>query len=242
MKKNKIIIYIALLLISNFEKGRKCLAQDVDHQLWMNYALTVPINEEWTYGGDVGIRGLFSNYDWNQILIRPNVNYRINYVFSVSPAIGWFGTFNRSVGNLSELRFHQDFNVKWPDLGFAEFFYRLRVEQRWFFYQDPEIKNAFNWRFRALIGIETADIKLFGPTRPIYFQVLLEGFSSMEENAPEIFVDQARLHFAIGHRISQNLRYELYYIRQGSRLFARDGIDVSQNLYRLRLFHRLAKK
>jgi hypothetical protein len=217
-------------------------AQSVDHQLWMNYALKVPINEKWTYGGDVGLRGLISNYDWNQFFIRPNVNYRINYTFSVSPAIAWFSTFNRDAGNVNEFRIHQDFNAKWPDFGFIEFFYRIRFEQRFFFYQNDNYSNDFNLRVRALVGAETADIKLFGPKRPIYFQVIYEGFSTGKESALEVFLNQTRLHFALGHRLSKNFRYELHYIKQGSRLLREDGLKISQNIYRLRFFHRLAKK
>ena len=224
------------------KEAKNCFAQEIDHQLWMNYAITVPINEKWTYGGDVGLRGLISNYDWNQFLIRPNVNYRINYTFSVSPAIAWFSTLNRDTGNVNEFRIHQDFNAKWPDLGFIEFFYRIRIEQRFFFYQDDNYSNDFNLRVRALVGAETADIKLFGPKRPIYFQVIYEGFSTGEESALEVFVNQTRLHFALGHRLSKNFRYELHYIRQGSRLLREDGLGISQNIYRLRFFHRLPKK
>jgi len=219
------------------------MAQDeVDNQFWINYALTVPINEKWTYGGDVGLRGLISNYDWNQFLIRPNVNYRINYTFSVSPAMAWFKTLNRNGSNVNEFRIHQDFNAKWPDLGIVEFFYRIRLEQRWFLYQDGSIPNDFNLRARLLIGMETADINLFGDNRPIYFQVIYEGFSTGNESALEVFVNQTRFHVALGHRLSSRFRYELHYIRQGSRLLREEGLGISQNIYRLRLFHRLKSK
>lgn len=221
---------------------RNVTAQEVDHQLWTNYAVSVPVNEKFSYGGDAGIRGLVSNYDWNQVLIRPNVSYRFNYTFSVSPAMAWFGTFNNNASNVNEFRLHQDFNAKWPDLGPVEFFYRIRIEQRWFFYENPDLDNTFNWRFRGLIGMETEDIKVFGPKRPIYFQLIYEGFSTADRSAPEIFVNQTRFHMAMGHRLSNKFRYELHYIRQGSRLLADDGIDVSTNIYRLRLFHRIIPK
>ena len=239
LMKNK-RFFIAIIFV--FLSAKILFAQEVENQLWMNYALTVPVNEKWTYGGDVGLRGLISNYDWNQFLIRPNVNYRINYTFSISPAIAWFSTLNRDAGNINEFRIHQDFNAKWPDLGFIEFFWRLRIEQRWFFYQDEEFSYDFNLRLRALVGVETADISLFGPKRPIYFQIIYEGFTTVEETAVEIFVNQARLHFALGHRISEAFRYELHYIRQGSRLFVEDGLGISQNILQITFVPSVSKE
>ena len=242
MRLGKSIIFLVSLLCIIIVGYARLQAQEIDHQLWMNYAVTVPVNEKFSYGGDVGLRGLVSNYDWNQFLIRPNVNYRFNYIFSFSPAMAWFGTFNKNYYNVNEFRLHQDFNAKWPDLGIVEFFYRVRIEQRWFFYQSSDIDNTFNWRLRGLIGMETEDIKVFGGQRPIYFQLIYEGFQTVERNATEVFVNQTRFHMAIGHRLSKVFRYELHYIRQGSRLLAEDGIAISQNIYRLRLFHRIIPK
>ena len=215
------------------------MSQEVDHQFWMNYAISIPINKKWSYGGDVGIRGVGSNRDWSQILIRPAVTYRFKQPFSVAGAIAWFGTFNNGEYNISEFRIHQDFNVKWPDLGVIAFFYRIRMEERFFFYQR-DVPNSFKVRLRGLIGVETQDLNWFGSKRPIYFQSIFEGFKTLDRTeANEIFINQTRLHFAFGHRISGSFRYELHYITQGSRLFFEDGIKAAQNIYRIRLFHRL---
>ncbi len=217
-------------------------SQNVDHQFWMNYALTVPVNQKFSYGGDVGLRGLGSNRDWNQILIRPTVTYRFKYPISVAGAMAWFGTFNNGNYNVTEFRIHQDFNLKWPDLGFLELFYRVRIEERFFFYQ-AEIDNSFTVRLRGLIGIESQDFTWFGSKRPIYFQGIYEGFKTLgDESANEVFINQVRIHFAFGHRLSKRFRYELHYIAQRSRLFADDGLSTSQNIYRIRLFHRLPGK
>jgi hypothetical protein len=196
------------------------------------------VNQKISYGGDAGLRGFVSNRDWNQILIRPTFNYRFNYTFSLAGAIAWFGTFNRDLDNINEFRIHQDLNIKWPDFGVVEFFYRLRIEQRWFFYSS--IPNDFNVRIRYLIGAETKDFNIFGPKRPIYFQVIFEGFKTLnDESAVDVFINQTRFHFALGHRISNRFRYELHYIRQGSREYVDEGLQISQNIYRIRTFHRL---
>ena len=102
-------ILLLILFISPITKGKE---EEVDSQLWLNYALTVQASQKLSYGGDVGFRGFISNKDWNQILIRPTVTYRFNYTFSAAGAIAWFGTFNEGVDNINEFRIHQDFNAK----------------------------------------------------------------------------------------------------------------------------------
>jgi hypothetical protein len=209
----------------------------------MNYAWTVPLDDKLSWGGDAGLRGLISNYEWNQFLIRPNVTYRFNYPVSVQGAMAWFSTMNRGVPNVNEFRLHQDLNFKWPDFGWVEFFWRLRVEERWFFYQYTELPNDFKVRVRYLLGLETTDLSFLGSKRPIYFISILEGFKTISgEEAAEVFINQTRLHFAIGHRVSPTFTWEFHYIRQASREGEDQGLEVSQNIYRIRTFHRILKK
>jgi len=216
--------------------------ENVENQLWINYTLTVPVTENLSYGGDIGFRGFISNYEWNQVLIRPAINYRFNQMYAVAGAVAWFRTANREYPNVNEFRIHQDFNLKWPDLGFLVLFYRVRVEERFFFYQSG-IENSITVRLRGLIGIESQDITWFGSKRPIYFQAIYEGFKTVgDESSYEVFVNQVRIHLAFGHRISKGFRYELHYIAQKSRLFSDDGLRTSQNIFRVRLFQRLPGK
>lgn len=242
MNRLKICLLFTVFTLVEISDKNVTFAQGVDNQFWINYAVSIPINKKWSYGGDMGLRGFISNYSWNQILIRPNVSYRINNTFGVSPAVAWFSTFNKDIGNVNEFRIHQDVTANWPDLGFIKFFYRVRLEQRFFFFEDEEIENRFNIRLRGLIGFETADIKIGNAKRPIYFQSIFEGFTTVEESAGEVFVNQTRFHLAFGHRLSSSVRYELHYIRQGSRVSAEDGINLAQNILRVRFFHRINNK
>ncbi len=230
------ILAIAFLFFSL--SGR---AQDVDNQLWINYALTVPVSTNFSYGGDIGVRGLVSNQDWNQLLIRPTATYRFNQTVGVAGAVALFSTFNRDVKNLYEFRIHQDLNIRGPDLSVLSLFYRLRIEERFFFYEN--LPNDFNVRVRYLIGIESQDFTFLGSKRPIYFQAIWEGFKTLgDESAYQIFINSVRIHFAFGHRISNKFRYELHYITQRSRQFSDSGLETTQNIYRIRLFHRIDKK
>lgn len=216
-------------------------AQEIDNQLWINYALTVPVTTNFSYGGDAGFRGFISNKDWNQVLVRPTATYRWNRTFAAAGAVALFSTFNKDDDNLYEFRIQQDFNVNWPDLSLLELFYRLRIEERFFFYES--LPNNFNIRVRLLAGLETQDFRLGEGKRPFYFQIMFEGFRTVaDDSSYEVFVNQTRADFSFGHRLSNSFRYEIHYIRQSSRLFADDGLETSQNILRIRLFHRLPMK
>jgi len=215
-------------------------SQSKGAQLWLNYALNVKTDSDFSYGGDVGLRGLITDRNWTQFLIRPAVTYNINRTFSVAGAVAVFQTFNRDGYNLAEFRTHQDFNARWPRLSVLSIYYRVRIEQRWLFYQN--FPNDFEVRGRLLLGVQSKDFTWLGEKIPIYFHVIWEGFNTLtNESAVEFYVNQTRLHFAFGQRISEQFKYEIHYIWQRSRLLADDGLQTSQNVIRIRAFHTILK-
>jgi len=74
--RKTLIILILLVPLSGFTQ--------VDHQLWLDYNVNVPVNTRFSYGGDIGFRGFVSNIDWNQIYLRPQVRYRFNSTFMLA--------------------------------------------------------------------------------------------------------------------------------------------------------------
>ena len=229
------VLVLGLLALSN----ARLSAQDLDNQLWMNYAVKVPVSDRLSWGGDTGVRGIFTDLGWYQVLVRPDVSYQFKESASVAGALAWFGTFNEGSSSINEFRLHQELSAQWPDLDAVHLFYRFRIEERFFFYKG-DIPNEFRVRLRGLVGARTKDLTWFGAKRPIYFETLLEGFKTIkDEEALEILINRARLHAAFGHRISKSFRYELHYIYQGSTLFTGDGLETSQNIFRIRLFHTL---
>ena len=215
----------------------KAQNETIDNQLWMDYSLSYEKSSKLSLGGDMGFRGLISNYDWNQFYIRPAITFRSKYALSFTGAIAYFHTDNKSLPNINEFRVHEQIKFKWPDLGMVELFYRIRLEQRFFQYSD-DIDSEFNSRLRLLFGIESRDFNWLGSKSPIYFVGTLEVFKTLgEENSSETFINQFRFDFAFGHRISNKFRYEIHYIAQQSKLFRRDGSEAFQNILRVRFLH-----
>jgi len=186
----------------------------------------------------LGFRGFISNEDWNQIKIRPTANYTFSKKFTGGFAVALFTTFNVGAGNVNEFRMHQELNFRWPDLNILRLFYRVRVEERFFKYQ--ELPNDSDIRLRLLVGAQSKDFHIFKLKNSFYLQVLFEGFQSFSNLDPsEVFINRTRTYFALGHWFSNDVRFEFHFIRQRSRLYAEDGFITTQNIFRLRLFHNI---
>lgn len=240
-RRDAILIIAFIYLISGGSRSSK--GQDIDEQLWMDYNYTVPLSEKFLLVGNAGIRGLISNVDWNQFIVRPGARYMMNESFNISSSLALFSTFNKDLPNVHEFRFTLDFNAEGPDLLYVIPLYRLRFENRSFFYDS--IPNENRWRGRLLVGLESMDIKTFREDRFIYLQGFWEGFQTLDqEEAPEFFVNRARVHAVFGHKLSRKFRYEIQYIWQRSRQFEGDDLQSTQNVIRLRVYHRMgsAKK
>lgn len=215
----------------------KAQLETKDRQLWSDYFMTYHKSSKLSFGGDLGIRGFISNYDWNQYYIRPAVTFRSKYALSFTGALAYFHTNNKSSPNINEFRAHEQIKFKWPDLGIIELFYRLRLEQRFFNY-SYELQNEFNSRLRLLFGMESRDFTWLGPRSPIYFIGTIEGFKTLgEENSTETFINQFRFDLAFGQRVNDRFRYEIHYIAQQSKLFRKDGSEALQKILRVRFLH-----
>ena len=236
MTQKQVLLLCGVLLM-----GFCLRAQKADNKLWMNFALKVPTSEKFSYGGDVGFRHILSEGDWKQFLIRPTVTYRLSPVFALGGALAYFKTYSGNTANLNEFRIHQEVNMNWPDFGFARLSFRLRLEERYFTYEN--LPDDFSFRVWLLGQARTKDLTFLGERRPIYFKLIYEGFESLnEEDDVEFFINNTRVHMAFGHRLSPAWRYEFHYIRQQSRLISTGSFTLSQNIFRLRVFYTLFEK
>jgi hypothetical protein len=219
---------------------------DVDFQFWTDYNYNAPLTNKFSLAGDIGFRGFISNNDWNQVYIRPGVRHNFNKYFGLAGSLAGFLTFNRDNYNLYEFRVTTDANVRWPDFKVLNISWRVRMENRTFFFQGTEafeesIENI--WRFRILVSINSKRFNVFSQKRAIYFQLQYEPFRTFGDDSEyEVFINQTRLHAIFGHRISSAFGYDLQYIWQSSRASAEYDLQTTQNLFRVRFYHRIKKK
>jgi hypothetical protein len=235
------ILIFGLVTCCLFTTVKKSPAQETDYQFWTDYNYSYQLSQKVFLVGDVGLRGFISDVDWNQVYIRPGVRYRFNKTVNVAGSLASFNTFNLDDYNLSEFRVTADVNVKWPDMGVIDFTYRGRIENRTFFRQEGSNEN--NFRGRLLISINTKRFNAFSQKRSIYFKAQVEPFYTFGvESQDEVFINQTRVYAIFGHYISQKFGYDIQYIWQQTRISAEDPLQVSQNILRIRFYHRIPRK
>ena len=165
------------------------------------------------------------------------MHYTLSPFFKTSGGIGSFNTFNKQISNTYEVRFFQDMHVSWPDIGWVDFYHRFRFEERFFFYTTLE--NDFSIRGRYLFRARTTDFRLIGKSKSFYLKGMWELFVPFDKSAGELFINNQRFYAAIGQRISDRFRYEVFYIWQKSKEFVDDGFETAENIFRLRFYYTL---
>lgn len=228
---NVFLIFLAFLWPS------KGICQDKsgsDFHFWSDISLIHHFSAKWSYTGDMGARGLLSDRDWNMLYLRPTIRWRLTSSFDLRGGLSVFQTWNKDITNQTELRMHQEANLKWPNLAGFVFKHMVRFEERFFF--NENIENEFSARFRYRPSMETPDFKIFGIQRPFYGLISLDMFFPMGNIAAEIYVNNYRILCGLGNRISDKLRIELHYFWQRSRLLTGDGFKTAENVLRIRFF------
>lgn len=226
------VLFVLSLLSAHAQEDN-----DVEFQLWLDHVMWHPVSKKMRVGGDIGARGFVSNSDWNQLYLRPAMQYKFNKNLTGATGISYWRTNNKydGVDNVNELRFHQDIElVDWPKLGFVKLYFRLRFEERFFFYQS--IPNDWYMRARYMPGIQTNDFKI--GSQIFFLMGLAEGFKPIINNSsPEIFIDRFRVKGIVAHKFKPNWRYEIHFLLQNSRVLSDDGFERANNIIRIRLFH-----
>ena len=77
-----------------------------DFQFWADYNIGYRIDDRWSIGGDIGARGVLSNSEWNQFLLRPGVSYRVADWFTPTVGAAVFSTLSDISDNVNEFRLY----------------------------------------------------------------------------------------------------------------------------------------
>lgn len=232
LKLQTIFFTVALLTSSTIIR-----AQNDNFMLWSDYNLVI-VKNSFLFGGDVGVRGLLTDPGFNQFVFRPTMWYKANPTFTFGAGAGLFSSILSNGFNYHEFRLQQEVTAKWPNFSWGSMITRLRIDERYFFYNNEVGGNEFNGRIRPMIGIKTKAFDIFNCEKPIYFQTHWEGFQNFDEAAiTEILVNNTRLYLSFGQQISKGFKYEIHYIWQQSGLFNDFGINTQQHIIRLRIFH-----
>lgn len=187
--------------------------QDTNLHAWFMYFGDHPVSDKWGVHLESQIRRADAGLTWQQLLIRPGVNYQLNkhvlltagYAFVRTSPYGDF----RGRAAFPEHRFFQQALIK-HGAGKVSFQHRLRLEQRLIGPDNWESRNRFRYMLRADIPlpIKTARGKPFG------IAIYDEPFFHFGPNRGIRYLDQNRAYAAFTYKVSKFNRLEFGYLHQ----------------------------
>jgi len=202
-------------------------AKDVDNtNMWLNYVGDHPFGDS-PWGLHLEAQNRLSDWgdDWQQLLLRIALNYKIDDQNSVAGGYAFVETFPYgdlpSPAKFDEHRIYEQYiyKNKWAGLDWQ---HRFRLEQR--FIEDLakanwRYENRFRYMLRTTVPL-TADKKW-------YVALWDEAFLSFGGNVDKNNFDQNRAFAGIGHKLTDFSALEVGYLEQT--LQKRGGVNWENN-------------
>lgn len=225
---------ILLLLLYSFTY--KTFGQGIqDHNInnWLMYFGDHPVSQNWGIHLEAQIRRSDVGLTWQQLLLRPGVNYQINKYLLLTGGYAYARSWpygDHPSGNVvvPEHRFFEQLIVK-HKVGAVTIQHRLREEQR-LIGQVPirdadvagwETRNRFRYMLRGDIPLPIGSKKRFG------LALYDEFFVQFGANRGPRYLDQNRAYAALTWKATDNNRFEFGYLHQY--VPQRNGIVTEQN-------------
>jgi len=230
---------ILSLLASLIMAGHAADRHADNYNLWLNYVGDHPLfGSPWGVHLEVQNRREDWGNEWQQLLIRPGINYTINPNLSVSA--GWAFVKTYPYGELpvdhefDEHRAWQQLSWKMSFFG-LEWQHRFRLEQRWieelarsgseWSTENWRLENRFRYMLRTTLPL-TQD-------KRTYLAIWDEVFLNFGGNINKNHFDQNRAFVGIGRKLSPHTRLELGYMEQ---TIQRRGGDKWENNHTVSLW------
>lgn len=206
MKKN-IILGISLLLLSS-----NILAQKEENLgNWIMYFGTHKLNDKLSLHYETQLRNYKVTSNFNQLLPRVGVNYKIDDNAMVTAGYALIPTQSEFESGWNETmsvenRIWQQFILR-NKVGSISLRHRYRLEQRWI-----EKDNLTNYKNRARYMI-SAKIPL---SNKVDFPLFLSIYDEIFLNISDTPFDQNRLFGALGFQVNKNMNIQAGYLRHRS--------------------------
>ena len=212
----KLILSIAAIALSLGSLSAADQHAD-NYNFWLNYVGDHPL-----FGGPWGVHLEIQNRredwgdEWQQLLIRPGINYTISPTLSVSAGYGYVKTY--PYGELpvahafDEHRLWEQVICKMNLLG-LEWQHRLRLEQRWIEEQN-KAGDTTNWRGENRLRYMLRTNIPITQDKKTYVAVWDEVFLNFGGNILKNNFDQNRAFIGIGRKLTPTTRLEVGFMEQ----------------------------
>lgn len=214
MKKLLLLLITSLLAFSSASAGD----QHADnYNLWLNYVGDHPLFDS-PWGAHLEMQNRREDWgdEWQQLLIRPGINYTISPTLTVSAGYAYVKTY--PYGDLpvahefDEHRIWEQVIFKMNALG-LEWQHRLRLEQRWIEEQNKAGVTT-NWRGENRLRYMLRTNIPITQDKKTYVAIWNEVFLNFGGNILKNNFDQNRAFIGIGHKLTPTTRLEVGFMEQ----------------------------
>jgi hypothetical protein len=219
MKKLYVTLIVCLPFVSFAQNDR---VRDENTIAWAQLFLTTKLSNKWDALVEYQWRRTNGLKHWQQSLLRTGLQYKLDKQLSFAIGYAWIETFAygdyplASSGTFPEHRIHEQVQFK-NSLGALSLMQRLRIEQRWVSrVQANTNRKIEDWiysnRFRHLLRLQHPVIQ--NNNFNLYGALADEVFISAGKNVGANVLDQNRIMFILGSKLSNQLSVEAGYINQ----------------------------
>ncbi len=194
---------------------------DSNLNLWLNYVGDHPLGDT-PWGLHLEVQNRRSDFadDWQQLLLRPGLNYQISPTLSVSA--GWAYVKTWPYGDypvahaFPEQRAWQQVQHQFKFIG-LDWTQRLRLEQRWLGEMAQDAGGDWdvaNWRYENRLRYLLRTNVPLTESGKTYLAVWNEVFFNFGNNVVGNDFDQNRAFIGIGQKLTDTTRLEIGFMEQ----------------------------
>jgi hypothetical protein len=194
---------------------------DSNGNLWMNYVGDHPIlGTKWGIHLEGQARRAEMGDEWQQLLLRPGVNYQLTPDTTLSMGYGYvethrYGDFP-AMHDFPEHRFWQQVahNRKWMGLDWT---HRIRLEQRWIGEMEKDSDGDWDvghWRYENRLRYMLRATIPLTPSKKTYLALSDEIFINFGSNVVGNEFDQNRAFVGVGYKFNSTTKLEAGFMEQ----------------------------
>lgn len=193
---------------------------DSNQNLWLNYVGDHPLgNSPWGLHLESQFRRADHGENWQQLLLRPGINYTISPSITLSAGYAWVNTYTYGdipvAHDFPEHRLWQQVVFNHKALG-LDWTHRVRLEQRRIgeMLQQNGEWDVANWRYENRFRYMLRTTLPLSSDKKWYLALWDELFLNFGSNVSLNYFDQNRIFIGLGRKLSDTTRLEIGFMEQ----------------------------
>lgn len=189
-----------------------------NQNLWLNYVGDHPFGDSrWGLHLESQFRRADYGEHWQQLLLRPGINYTISPSITLSAGYGYVDTHPYgdipAPADFPEHRLYEQVTYTHKALG-LEWQHRLRLEQRRIGEVAPATGDVVNWRYENRVRYMARTTIPLSNDKKWYLALWDELFFNFGSNVSMNYFDQNRAFIGIGRKLTDHTKLEVGFMEQ----------------------------